>query len=176
MSSRVIAVVGPTATGKSALAIALADRVVDDVPADDDPWQPGTSVPDELAGVIGRWFSEGRGFTFAVREGRLEARHDGVPATRAPSVFEAVGEDRYRTASGRERGELLRITRGAGGRAERLHWATYLVFVLGTLHGIAAGTDTWALPLYLGAVGAVTSATAWRALARPTRIVKERSA
>ena len=39
----------------------------------------------------------------------------------------------------------------------RLHWATYLVFALATLHGLAAGTDsgrTWALGLYGGAVGA----------------------
>jgi methionine sulfoxide reductase heme-binding subunit len=46
----------------------------------------------------------------------------------------------------------------------RLHWATYLVFLLGTLHGITSGTDRWALPLYLGAVGSVVFATAWRAL------------
>ena len=46
----------------------------------------------------------------------------------------------------------------------RLHWATYLVFALGTLHGLTAGTDRWALPLYLGAVGSVAFATAWRVL------------
>lgn len=54
----------------------------------------------------------------------------------------------------------------------RLHWATFLVFLMGTVHGLTAGTDTsqpWALSLYLGAVGAVVSATAWRALSRPTR-------
>jgi predicted ferric reductase len=55
----------------------------------------------------------------------------------------------------------------------RLHWATYLVFIMGTVHGLSAGTDTshpWALGLYLGAVGSVGFATAWRALSRPTRI------
>ncbi len=49
----------------------------------------------------------------------------------------------------------------------RLHWATYLVFVLATVHGVASGTDSaqpWAHDLYLGAVGAVAFATAWRAL------------
>jgi CubicO group peptidase (beta-lactamase class C family) len=110
----------------TALAIALADRVVDDVPGDDEPWRPGTSVPEELAGIIGRWYSEGRGFTFSVREGRLEARQDGAPATRAPSVFEAESPDHLRTVSGRERGELLRVTRADDGRVDRLHWATYL--------------------------------------------------
>ena len=54
----------------------------------------------------------------------------------------------------------------------RLHWATYAVFLLGTAHGLFAGTDSsqpWARSLYLGAVGAVAFATAWRALTRPTR-------
>jgi methionine sulfoxide reductase heme-binding subunit len=60
----------------------------------------------------------------------------------------------------------------------RLHWATYLVFLLATVHGVAAGTDStqpWAHDLYLGAVGAVAFATAWRALGRPTRPATERS-
>jgi methionine sulfoxide reductase heme-binding subunit len=54
----------------------------------------------------------------------------------------------------------------------RLHWATYALFALATVHGIAAGTDTsrpWVYGLYVTALGAVTAATAWRALARPTR-------
>ena len=65
------------------------------------------------------------------------------------------------------------VRKRIGGRNwRRLHWATYLVFVLGTAHGLFAGTDSsqpWARNLYLGAVGAVVFATAWRALARPTR-------
>jgi methionine sulfoxide reductase heme-binding subunit len=54
----------------------------------------------------------------------------------------------------------------------RLHWATYLVFAMATAHGLLAGTDSsrpWALDLYLGAVGAVVFATAWRALSPPSR-------
>ena len=61
----------------------------------------------------------------------------------------------------------------------RLHWATYLVFLLGTVHGLAAGTDSsrpWAVALYLGAFGAVASATAWRALSHPLRPTRQRSA
>lgn len=51
-----------------------------------------------------------------------------------------------------------------------LHWLTYAIFALATVHGITAGTDTsrpWALPLYGSAVGAVLAATAWRALIPP---------
>jgi sulfoxide reductase heme-binding subunit YedZ len=54
----------------------------------------------------------------------------------------------------------------------RLHWFTYLIFVLATLHGLAAGTDsgtTWALALYGAATGAVLAATAWRALTPPRK-------
>jgi sulfoxide reductase heme-binding subunit YedZ len=49
----------------------------------------------------------------------------------------------------------------------RLHWATYLVFAFATAHGLTAGTDTSrsvGLALYVGAVGAVATATAWRVL------------
>ncbi len=54
----------------------------------------------------------------------------------------------------------------------RLHWFTYALFGLATIHGINAGTDTaqpWARNLYLGAVGSVVAATAWRALVPPAR-------
>jgi len=54
----------------------------------------------------------------------------------------------------------------------RLHWATYLVFGLATAHGLLSGTDSgqpWSRDLYLGAVGALVFATAWRALYRPSR-------
>ena len=55
----------------------------------------------------------------------------------------------------------------------RLHWATYGIFALATAHGLAAGTDTgrpWVLALYLGAVGAVATATSWRVMApRPLK-------
>jgi sulfoxide reductase heme-binding subunit YedZ len=60
------------------------------------------------------------------------------------------------------------LRRRIGMRAWRaVHWTTYAVFALATVHGLAAGTDSsrpWAGFLYLGAVGAVAFATAWRAL------------
>jgi sulfoxide reductase heme-binding subunit YedZ len=58
------------------------------------------------------------------------------------------------------------VRRRIGAKAWRaLHWLTYLVFALGTVHGLAAGSDsgrTWALALYGAAVGAVVGALAWR--------------
>jgi len=50
----------------------------------------------------------------------------------------------------------------------RLHWATFAIFAAATVHGLASGTDTarpWVLAIYLGAIGSVTAATAWRSLA-----------
>jgi predicted ferric reductase len=60
----------------------------------------------------------------------------------------------------------------------RLHWATYLVFFLATVHGFASGTDStqpWAHDVYLAAVGAVAFATTWRALGRRTPPRTQRS-
>ena len=52
----------------------------------------------------------------------------------------------------------------------RLHWATYAVFMLATVHGIAAGSDSdrgGAAALYALAAGSVAAAIVWRALAPP---------
>src|SRR5439155_1182433 len=76
-------------------------------------------------GDLGRWGSEGHEFVFSWRSGRLEARVATAPAERAPSAFEPDGEDRFRTVSGDERGELLRVVRGDGGEVVKLYWATY---------------------------------------------------
>ena len=49
----------------------------------------------------------------------------------------------------------------------RLHYATYAVFGLATVHGLLAGTDTsrpWVLGIYFAAVGAVATATVFRVL------------
>ncbi len=54
----------------------------------------------------------------------------------------------------------------------RLHWATYALFGLATVHGLAAGTDAtqpWVRGLYLAAFAAVAGATAWRVLVPPVR-------
>jgi len=71
------------------------------------------------------------------------------------------------------------LRRRIGNRAWRtLHWTTYGIFALATVHGLATGTDSsrpWATALYLGAVGTVVFATAWRAFA-PKGIGRPRSA
>jgi sulfoxide reductase heme-binding subunit YedZ len=46
----------------------------------------------------------------------------------------------------------------------RLHYLTFAVFGAATVHGLAAGTDRWALPLYAGSIAAVIGLTTWRVL------------
>jgi CubicO group peptidase (beta-lactamase class C family) len=107
------------------LAVRLGDHVVEHDPAEPEPWTAGTELPAELAGLRGVWFLEGSPFVFSVVGGQLQARHQDLPATSPPSVFERVGEDRYRTVQGRERGELLRVTRDDRGTPVKLRWAGY---------------------------------------------------
>jgi methionine sulfoxide reductase heme-binding subunit len=57
----------------------------------------------------------------------------------------------------------------------RIHKASFVAFLLAAGHGVWAGTDTaqpWALGLYVGALGMVATALAWRILMRPTRAVR----
>jgi CubicO group peptidase (beta-lactamase class C family) len=109
----------------AAFAVELGGYVIDNEPLTAPVWRPGTAVPAELTGVLGQWFSEGRPITFSVSEGHLEAKADGQPDWMPPSVFVRLANDVYRTESGRETGELLRITRDEGGVVVRLNWATY---------------------------------------------------
>lgn len=54
----------------------------------------------------------------------------------------------------------------------RLHHTTFGLFALAAGHGLFAGSDTaapWGLGLYLGAIGAVAAALAWRLLVPPAR-------
>jgi hypothetical protein len=84
-------------------------------------------VPDELRPILGRWFSEGQPFVFWVERGELRARLDKPTAAKvSPSRFVRLEDDVYRDVSGRERGEVLRVTRDADGTVRKLNWATYL--------------------------------------------------
>jgi CubicO group peptidase (beta-lactamase class C family) len=122
-----IALFGATSSpSPSALATDLVIKVLEDDPLPVDAWVPGTAVPPELEGVLGTWFSEGHPFDFSVKNGVLQAKAPAAAEHLAPAVFERISEDVYRTISGRERGELLRITRTPDGTPEKLHWATYL--------------------------------------------------
>lgn len=87
-------------------------------------WSVGTPVPAAYEGILGKWWTESSEFVFAWRNDRLEALPVGAPPTLAPAVFAPEGED-FRTVSGREAGERLRVVRDGSGRVTKLYWATY---------------------------------------------------
>jgi CubicO group peptidase (beta-lactamase class C family) len=96
-------------------------------PADVKPWSPGQPAPPEYRSVLGQWWSEGFPQVFSWHDGALQARAADAPADRPPAVFRPLPDrpDELRTVSGRETGELLRLTRDEQGVVVRMHWATY---------------------------------------------------
>ena len=105
----------------------LLDAAVEHDPADIAAWVPGPPPPPELRSALGRWWGEGFEYVLSWRDGALRARGaDAAPGV-PPAVFAPVegSPDVFRTVSGREVGELLRLTRDSSGDVVRLHWATY---------------------------------------------------
>jgi CubicO group peptidase (beta-lactamase class C family) len=122
-----VAVVGNSGarSDPQALAAGLLDDARELVEERTERWRPGEAPPPELAGVLGRWWSEGEEFVFSHRDGALQARAAGAADEKPPAVFRPDGPDRYRGVSGRERGELLRVLRDASGAVSELRWAGY---------------------------------------------------
>ncbi len=110
------------------VAVELAGKVADAFPAEPEAWAPDDPAPSDIADVLGRWWSEGEETILRYRRGRLEARRAGDPADKEPSVFVQEGPNLFRVASGRERGEALRVERDDVGEPVRLYWATYPFF------------------------------------------------
>jgi CubicO group peptidase (beta-lactamase class C family) len=96
-------------------------------PPDIRPWHATPPAPAEYRSVLGPWWSEGTQFLFAWHDGALQARSADAPAGLPPAVFRPLPDrpDVLRTVSGRETGELLRLTRDEKGTVVRMHWATY---------------------------------------------------
>ncbi|MBM2621733.1 beta-lactamase family protein [Actinoplanes sp. LDG1-06] len=96
-------------------------------PADIRPWKIAAPAPREYRSILGHWYSEGTPFVFSWHDGSLRARLTELPPDFPPAVFEPLSgqPDVLRTVSGRETGELLRLTRDDSGEVVRMHWATY---------------------------------------------------
>jgi CubicO group peptidase (beta-lactamase class C family) len=124
-----VAVLGSSGTAAAIFELPheLLAAAVEHDPAEVEPWRPGEAPPEAVRSALGRWWGEGFEYVFFWRDGQLRARGADDPADKPPAVFETVLEpDLYRTISGREAGELLRLTRDpATGAVTRLHWATY---------------------------------------------------
>ncbi|MFI5844412.1 serine hydrolase domain-containing protein [Catenuloplanes sp. NPDC051500] len=124
-----VAVLGSSGTADITheLSHALLAAAVESDPADIVPWRPGAPVPDAYRSVLGPWFGEGVQHVFSWHDGALQARFADAPANKPPAVFTPLPDrpDVLRTVSGREAGELLRLTRDEAGTVVRMHWATY---------------------------------------------------
>ena len=105
------------------LAGQLVEAVLDAEPSMAPAWTPSQPHPD-FDGMLGSWWTEGSEIVFEVRDNVLWSRiPGGLPS--ADTRFVRTDADRFRAVAGRERGELLEITRGSGGDVERMHFATY---------------------------------------------------
>ena len=109
------------------LGVELLSTIVDDWPVAPETWRVGEPPPDDVVPLLGIWFMEASRLVFRWREGKLEARFDGIPDWRPSSVYEREADDRWRTVSGPEQGEALRIERAEDGSVEKLVWAGYPV-------------------------------------------------
>lgn len=106
-----------------ALAAALVNAVLDAEPSMAPLWIPSQPQVD-FDGILGSWWAEGEEIVFEVRDNVLWSRiPGGLPI--ADTRFARADGDRFRAVAGRERGELLEITRGPGSDVERMHFATY---------------------------------------------------
>jgi Beta-lactamase len=121
------------------LALQLAELALEALPEEPKEWRPQEPPPPELESALGRWWSEGTEFVFSWNDGKLEARVATAPRTLPPAVFEPDGDDVFRTVSGREQGEQLRLTRDGDGTVTRMYWATYPLTRQQEVFGESAG-------------------------------------
>jgi CubicO group peptidase (beta-lactamase class C family) len=123
------AVLGSAGTAGAMLELPhrLLAAAVQDDPAEIVAWAPGEPAPERYRGLLGRWWGEGNEHVFGWRDGALQARGADDPVGKPPSVFAPLPDrpEVLRTVSGREAGELLRLTRDERGTVVRMHWATY---------------------------------------------------
>jgi len=109
------------------LGLALVGTTVDEWPVAPEQWRIGEPPPDDVTPLLGIWFLEASRLVFRWREGKLEARYDGMLDWEPSAVFERETDDRWRTVSGPEHGEALRIEREPDGTVARMVWAGYPV-------------------------------------------------
>jgi CubicO group peptidase (beta-lactamase class C family) len=109
------------------LELGLVRTTVEEWPAAPETWSVGDPPPDDVVPLLGPWFIEASQLVFRWREDKLEARFDRVADWQPSSVFERQTADRWRTVSGPEHGEALRIERADDGSVQRMIWAGYPV-------------------------------------------------
>ena len=104
------------------LGVALVGTTVDEWPVAPEAWRVGEPPPDDVVPLLGIWFMEAARVVFRWRDGKLEARFDGMPDWQ-PSVDLRAGDGRplaHGLGPGARRGAADRARRGRLGRADGL--------------------------------------------------------
>jgi CubicO group peptidase (beta-lactamase class C family) len=109
------------------LGLELVRTTVDEWPVAAEAWRVGEPPPDDVAPLLGIWFMEASQLVFRWTDGRFEARYTEMQDWEPSAVFERESDDRWRTVSGPEQGEALRIQRAVDGSVTRMVWAGYPV-------------------------------------------------
>jgi CubicO group peptidase (beta-lactamase class C family) len=107
--------------------LSLVRTTVDEWPVAPEPWRVGEPPPEDVVPLLGIWFMEAAQIVFRWRDGKLELRSPDDADWEPPAIFEREADDRWRTVSGPEHGEALRIERGEDGSVVRMVWAGYPV-------------------------------------------------
>ena len=108
-----------------ALALDLAEAALEALPRVPGPWLPDGGAPEDVAPMLGRWWSEGSELVLTWSRERLRLELVGGPVGRSVSWLVPEEHDRWRIVEGRERGELLRVVRDEAGAPVKLYVATY---------------------------------------------------
>jgi CubicO group peptidase (beta-lactamase class C family) len=109
------------------LGLDLVRTTVEEWPVAPEPWRAGDPPPDDVMPLLGIWFMEAAQVVFRWRDGKLEARSPEDADWEPPAVFEREAEDRWRTVSGPEHGEALRLVRAPDRSLASMVWAGYPV-------------------------------------------------
>jgi hypothetical protein len=109
------------------LTLRLVGTTIEEWPVAPEAWRIGEPPPEEVVPLLGIWFMEAAQLVLRWRDGKLEGRFDDMPDWQPSSIFEREADDRWRTVSGPEHGEGLRIQRDADGSIVQMVWAGYPV-------------------------------------------------
>jgi CubicO group peptidase (beta-lactamase class C family) len=109
------------------LTLRLVGTTLEEWPVAPEAWRIGEPPPDDVVPILGIWFMEAARLVLRWRDGKLEGRFDDMPDWQPSSIFECEADDRWRTVSGPEHGETLRIQRDADGSIVQMVWAGYPV-------------------------------------------------
>ena len=90
-----------------------------------EPWRVEDAPPEEILPLLGIWFLEGDQVVVRWKDGTLELRFPDLPDWKPSSVLRREADDVWRTESGIEQGERLRVERDDDGSVRRLIWAGY---------------------------------------------------